>query len=166
MAGDIDSAVISMRLANGALAVIENSRQAVFGYDQRIEVFGSKGGIEAFNETPARTVLRVGAGFRHENPLYFFLERYQRIAADNPKTRLGLPEVKLGLLPGALTPSLVESVVRVGTWLPFAPAACRPVACRATSSNAPSSCRPPTWRSSGASRATPPRWRRRGAACR
>jgi len=78
LAGDIDTAVISMRLSNGALAVIENSRQAVFGYDQRIEVFGSKGGIEAFNETPARTVLRSGAGVRHENPLYFFLERYQR----------------------------------------------------------------------------------------
>ncbi len=77
-AGDIDSAVISMRLANGALAVIENSRQAVFGYDQRVEVLGSKGGIEAFNETPARTVLRSGAGVRHDNPLYFFLERYQR----------------------------------------------------------------------------------------
>jgi len=67
-----------MRLSNGALALIENSRQAVFGYDQRIEVFGSKGGIEAANETPARTVLRSGAGVRHENPLYFFLERYQR----------------------------------------------------------------------------------------
>jgi len=77
-AGDIDTAVISMRLANGALAVIENSRQAVFGYDQRVEVLGSRGGIEAFNETPARTVLRSSAGVRHDNPLYFFLERYQR----------------------------------------------------------------------------------------
>jgi myo-inositol 2-dehydrogenase/D-chiro-inositol 1-dehydrogenase len=77
-AGDIDTAVISMRLASGALAVIENSRQAVFGYDQRVEVLGSKGGIEAFNETPARAVLRSSAGVRHENPLYFFLERYQR----------------------------------------------------------------------------------------
>jgi len=77
-AGDIDTALVSMRLSNGALAVIENSRQAVFGYDQRIEVLGSKGGVEAFNETPARTVLRSGAGVRHENPLYFFLERYQR----------------------------------------------------------------------------------------
>jgi myo-inositol 2-dehydrogenase/D-chiro-inositol 1-dehydrogenase len=77
-AGDIDTAVTSMRLSNGALAIIENSRQAVFGYDQRIEVFGSKGGIEANNETPARTVLRTGAGVRSENPLYFFLERYQR----------------------------------------------------------------------------------------
>jgi myo-inositol 2-dehydrogenase/D-chiro-inositol 1-dehydrogenase len=77
-AGDIDTAVISMRLASGAVALIENSRQAVFGYDQRVEVLGSKGGVEAFNETPARTVVRSGGGVRHENPLYFFLERYQR----------------------------------------------------------------------------------------
>jgi len=76
-AGDIDTAVTSMRLSNGALAVIENSRKAVFGYDQRVEVFGSKGGIEAYNETPARTVLRTTPD-PSENPLYFFLERYQR----------------------------------------------------------------------------------------
>jgi myo-inositol 2-dehydrogenase/D-chiro-inositol 1-dehydrogenase len=76
--GDVDTALTTMRLSSGALAVIENSRQAVFGYDQRIEVFGSKGGIEAHNETPAQTVLRTDAGIRSENPLYFFLERYQR----------------------------------------------------------------------------------------
>jgi myo-inositol 2-dehydrogenase/D-chiro-inositol 1-dehydrogenase len=77
-AGDVDTAVTTMRMANGALAVIENSRQAVFGYDQRIEVFGSKGGIEAHNETPARTVMRSTSGVRSDKPLYFFLERYQR----------------------------------------------------------------------------------------
>ena len=42
-AGDIDTAVVTLRLANGALAVIDNSRQAVYGYDQRFEVFGSSG---------------------------------------------------------------------------------------------------------------------------
>ena len=54
------------------------SRRAVFGYDQRIEVFGSKGGIEAFNESPCQVRLRTRRGERAENPLYFFLERYQR----------------------------------------------------------------------------------------
>jgi myo-inositol 2-dehydrogenase/D-chiro-inositol 1-dehydrogenase len=77
-AGDVDTAVLSMKLANGGLAVIENSRRAVFGYDQRIEVFGSKGGMEAFNESPCQVRLRSGQGERAENPLYFFLERYQR----------------------------------------------------------------------------------------
>jgi myo-inositol 2-dehydrogenase/D-chiro-inositol 1-dehydrogenase len=77
-AGDVDTAVLTLKLANGGLAVIENSRRAVFGYDQRIEVFGSKGGIEAFNESPCQVLLRTGRGERAENPLYFFLERYQR----------------------------------------------------------------------------------------
>jgi myo-inositol 2-dehydrogenase/D-chiro-inositol 1-dehydrogenase len=77
-AGDIDTAVLTLKLANGGLAVIENSRRAVFGYDQRIEVFGSKGGIEALNESPCQVRLRTGRGQRAENPLYFFLERYQR----------------------------------------------------------------------------------------
>ena len=77
-AGDVDTAVVTLKLANGALGVIENSRRAVFGYDQRVEVFGSRGGIEALNESPCQVRLRTGAGERAENPLYFFLERYQR----------------------------------------------------------------------------------------
>jgi myo-inositol 2-dehydrogenase/D-chiro-inositol 1-dehydrogenase len=77
-AGDIDTAVVTLKLASGALAVIENSRKAVFGYDQRLEVFGSEGGVEAFNESPCQVVRRTAAGIRAENPLYFFLERYQR----------------------------------------------------------------------------------------
>jgi myo-inositol 2-dehydrogenase/D-chiro-inositol 1-dehydrogenase len=77
-AGDVDTAVVTMKLKNGALAVIENSRKAVFGYDQRLEVFGSEGGVEAFNESPCQVRLRTAQGIRAENPLYFFLERYQR----------------------------------------------------------------------------------------
>jgi myo-inositol 2-dehydrogenase/D-chiro-inositol 1-dehydrogenase len=77
-AGDVDTAVVTLKLANGALAVIENSRKAVFGYDQRLEVFGSKGGVEAYNEAPCQVRLRTADGIRAENPLYFFLERYQR----------------------------------------------------------------------------------------
>ncbi len=77
-AGDVDTAVLTLRLANGALAVIENSRRAVFGYDQRVEVFGSKGGVEAFNESPCQVRRRTAEGERAENPLYFFLERYRQ----------------------------------------------------------------------------------------
>jgi myo-inositol 2-dehydrogenase/D-chiro-inositol 1-dehydrogenase len=77
-AGDVDTAVVTLKLANGALAVIENSRKAVFGYDQRLEVFGSEGGVEASNELPCQVKLRTAEGIRAENPLYFFLERYQR----------------------------------------------------------------------------------------
>ena len=49
--GDIDTAITTMKLSNGALAVIDNSRQAVYGYDQRVEVFGSKGCVCADNAT-------------------------------------------------------------------------------------------------------------------
>jgi myo-inositol 2-dehydrogenase/D-chiro-inositol 1-dehydrogenase len=77
-AGDVDTAVTSLRLANGALAVIENSRRAIYGYDQRIEVFGSRGCAEARNEVPARIRLSTVDGVHSEKPLYFFLERYQQ----------------------------------------------------------------------------------------
>ena len=73
---DVDTCVISMKLDNGALAVIDNSRQAVYGYDQRIEVFGSKGCVSAQNEFPNNTRLMTGQGVYTQKPLWFFLERY------------------------------------------------------------------------------------------
>ena len=74
--GDIDTAIINMKLANGALAVIDNSRQADYGYDQRAEVFGSKGQIAVTNDTGSTAVLSTANGVTGEKPLYFFLERY------------------------------------------------------------------------------------------
>lgn len=75
-AGDVDTCIINLRFANGALGVIDNSRQAVYGYDQRIEVFGSKGMISAENETPNNTTYYTADGVYREKPLWFFLERY------------------------------------------------------------------------------------------
>ncbi len=75
-AGDVDTCIINMKLANGALAVIDNSRRAVYGYDQRVEAFGSKGQVCANNETATTTVLSTEQGVICEKPLYFFLERY------------------------------------------------------------------------------------------
>jgi myo-inositol 2-dehydrogenase / D-chiro-inositol 1-dehydrogenase len=75
-AGDIDTAVITLRYAKGAIGVIDNSRQAVYGYDQRAEVFGSAGAIEALNKTPHNTRYSTAGGVQAPNPLYFFLERY------------------------------------------------------------------------------------------
>ena len=76
-AGDIDSAVISIKFENGALGQIENSRKAVYGYDQRIEVFGSKGTAIAENNTPTSMVVLNEHGTVRDKPLYFFLERYK-----------------------------------------------------------------------------------------
>lgn len=76
-AGDVDTAITTLRLDNGVLAVIDNCRKAVYGYDQRIELFGSKGSIIAENITETRTTLLTANGSVSELPLNFFLERYQ-----------------------------------------------------------------------------------------
>ena len=76
-AGDIDTAVISLKFANGALGIIENSRKAVYGYDQRVEFFGSKGAAMADNNTPTSMVVFNESGTIRDKPLYFFLERYE-----------------------------------------------------------------------------------------
>ncbi len=75
-AGDIDTAIITMKLANGAIAVIDNSRKADYGYDQRAEVFGSKGQVAVTNDTNSTAVISTSNGVTAEKPLYFFLERY------------------------------------------------------------------------------------------
>jgi myo-inositol 2-dehydrogenase/D-chiro-inositol 1-dehydrogenase len=75
-AGDIDTAVIVLRYANGAIGVIDNSRKAVYGYDQRVEVFGSGGGIVVSNQTPDLAVLSDADGVHASKPLHFFIERY------------------------------------------------------------------------------------------
>jgi len=77
-AGDIDTAVISLKFDNGALGIIENSRKAVYGYDQRIEVFGSKGTALADNNTPTSMVVFNESGIIRDKPFYFFLERYEK----------------------------------------------------------------------------------------
>ena len=75
-AGDVDTAVITLRFANGAIGTIDNSRKAVYGYDQRVEVFGSEGMVQAQNNTPDHDVYFNAEGVHSAKPLYFFLERY------------------------------------------------------------------------------------------
>lgn len=81
-AGDIDTAVVTMKMENGALAVIDNSRKAAYGYDQRAEVFGSKGQIAVSNDTASTAVFSGTDGVTAEKPLYFFLERYMQAYAE------------------------------------------------------------------------------------
>jgi myo-inositol 2-dehydrogenase/D-chiro-inositol 1-dehydrogenase len=73
---DVDTAVVSLRFANGAVGSIDNSRKAVYGYDQRLEVFCSNGTAMAENE--AETTVRKGntEGFLSAKPPYFFMQRY------------------------------------------------------------------------------------------
>ena len=75
-ASDVDTAVVVVTHVNGALTVIDNSRRAVYGYDQRVEAFGSAG-VAASENVPAHTgVVRTAAGLSGPSLAYFFLERY------------------------------------------------------------------------------------------
>jgi len=76
-AGDLDTAVVVLKFENGAIGVIDNSRKATYGYDQRVEVFGSNGCITVSNDAPSSAVLSTGNGVQSEKPKYFFLERYK-----------------------------------------------------------------------------------------
>jgi myo-inositol 2-dehydrogenase/D-chiro-inositol 1-dehydrogenase len=74
--GDTDSAMVVMRTESGKLCHINNSRRASYGYDQRIEVHGSKGRLLAGNRTPTTVELADESAVTTDKPLYFFLERY------------------------------------------------------------------------------------------
>lgn len=73
---DIDTAAIILNFANGAIGVIDNSRQAVYGYDQRIEVLGTSGAVMANNETTSTVSFADAGGFRAPQLPYFFMHRY------------------------------------------------------------------------------------------
>ncbi|MCP4074598.1 MAG: inositol 2-dehydrogenase [Gammaproteobacteria bacterium] len=75
-AGDVDTAVISLTTSSGKLAQISNSRRASFGYDQRVEVHGSKGMLVAQNVNENTVVSYTESGVNSAKPLHFFLERY------------------------------------------------------------------------------------------
>jgi myo-inositol 2-dehydrogenase/D-chiro-inositol 1-dehydrogenase len=75
-AGDIDTAVIILRYQNGVIGTIDNSRRAVYGYDQRVEVFGSGGSVMVSNNKPDTSVLSDGSGVHESLPLFFFMDRY------------------------------------------------------------------------------------------
>jgi myo-inositol 2-dehydrogenase/D-chiro-inositol 1-dehydrogenase len=75
-AGDVDTAVVTLRTGSGALCQISNSRRAVYGYDQRIEVLGSTGALRADNVTLSTVAFAGAEGIVSDKPLPFFLERY------------------------------------------------------------------------------------------
>lgn len=75
-AGDIDTAVILLKFKGGATGMIENCRQAVYGYDQRVEVLGSAGAIRIDNNYPNTALVCTRDHIRRDLPLNFFMERY------------------------------------------------------------------------------------------
>lgn len=75
-AGDLDTAVVMLKFANGVIGTIDNSRQAVYGYDQRVEVFGSKGSVSTGNNYPNNVSFSTAETIYRDLPLNFFMERY------------------------------------------------------------------------------------------
>jgi myo-inositol 2-dehydrogenase / D-chiro-inositol 1-dehydrogenase len=75
-AGDVDTALIVMKFANGVTVTIDNSRKAVYGYDQRVEAFGSGGAISTDNVYPNMATISTAQNIRRDLPLNFFMQRY------------------------------------------------------------------------------------------
>ena len=74
--GDLDTVLIMLKFEDGTLGTIDNSEKATYGYDQRVEVFGSKGAVHINNNYPNAAIISDGSSIRHDLPLYFFVERY------------------------------------------------------------------------------------------
>lgn len=75
-AGDLDTVVVILTHADGTITTIDNSRQAVYGYDQRVEAFGATGMVSSDNPLINTTVMRNETGARAATLPYFFLDRY------------------------------------------------------------------------------------------
>ena len=75
-AGDLDTVLIMLKVADGTLGTIDNSEKAAYGYDQRVELFGSKGTIQIGNNYPNSATISSDKSIYRDRPLYFFVERY------------------------------------------------------------------------------------------
>lgn len=75
-AGDLDTALTVLHFKGGLIATIDNSRQAVYGYDQRVEILGSKGTIATENRYPNQVTLSTASAIQRDLPLNFFMDRY------------------------------------------------------------------------------------------
>ncbi|MQT12227.1 inositol 2-dehydrogenase [Segnochrobactrum spirostomi] len=125
--GDVDSATVVLTTASGKLCQISNSRRASYGYDQRIEVHGSKGLVSAENVRATTVEIANGDGYRREPLLDFFMTRYTQayrneiaafiaaIASKQPMTPSGDDGLKSLLLADAAVTSVREKrVVEIG----------------------------------------------------
>ena len=74
--GDVDTAIITLRFADGVIGTISNSRYAPYGYDQRVELLGSEGAIAIGNDYQNSALISDRHSIRRDLPLHFFIERY------------------------------------------------------------------------------------------
>lgn len=74
--GDVDTAIVTLKFENGAIGVIDNCRQAPYGYDQRVEVLCEKGAVQDNNHLENEAYISTAEAVSSAKPTYFFLERY------------------------------------------------------------------------------------------
>lgn len=112
-AGDIDSAVVTIRTRTGRLCQINTSRRAAYGYDQRFEVLGSKGLLQCGNHRPNEVVQLDAQGVRSELPEHFFLQRYReayRLELTNfLEALLGRAQARCGIRDGVAAQKLADA---------------------------------------------------------
>ena len=84
-AGDVDTAVVTVKFASGAIAVIDNSRKAVYGYDQRVEVFGENGMAANENDLPNTAYLSNAEGTTYQTCHQIMWDRYTQAFVDEMK---------------------------------------------------------------------------------
>ncbi|MBE0659978.1 MAG: inositol 2-dehydrogenase [Bryobacteraceae bacterium] len=101
-AGDLDTALITLKFRNGVIGSIDNCRQAAYGYDQRAEILGSAGSVSTANCYPNEATISTGESVRRDLPLNFFMDRYtesftrevrafvQAVAEDKPTPVTGI----------------------------------------------------------------------------
>lgn len=119
-AGDVDTAVVVLKTASGKLCQISNSRRAAYGYDQRVEVFGQKGMLQAGNVRESTVECWSASGVEADKPLSFFLQRYAdayraeldhfvRAVREGAPVRVGAEDGRRALV---LAEAALESLVR------------------------------------------------------
>ncbi|MEP1585339.1 MAG: inositol 2-dehydrogenase [Tateyamaria sp.] len=104
-AGDVDTAAVTLTTASGKICQISNSRRATYGYDQRIEVHGSKGMLRAENMLENTVEAATDAGFRRAPAQHFFLERYE--AAYHAEMAHFIEAINAGSVP---TPTIADGL--------------------------------------------------------
>jgi len=80
--GDVDSTAVTIRTKRGRLAQINTTRRAAYGYDQRFEVIGAAGMLQAGNHRPTEVTVSNGTSVSNDLPEHFFLERYRAAYAN------------------------------------------------------------------------------------
>lgn len=83
--GDVDTSIVTLTFENGAIGVIDNSRQAVYGYDQRLEVFGSEGAVQDENDIPNTVIVSRADGTSYGTAYQVMWDRYTQAFIDEMK---------------------------------------------------------------------------------